>query len=113
MSKNTSAEVLKMKKVVAISILAVFMIVAISYATAVNTTNVEKRESPLYRLRTRQAIGEKIGNIIKIVKTKALGERIFFLMPHKEYPQKVFTFLPFCKQLTCEPHGACIPSSII
>jgi hypothetical protein len=67
------------KKVVAISILAVLMIVAISYATAVNTTNTEKKESPLYGLRTRRAITDKIGTILENIKTKFLGDRIFFL----------------------------------
>ena len=56
------------------------MLVAISYATAINTTtNNEKKESPLYRIRTRRAITEKIGNIIEKVKTKFLGDRIFFV----------------------------------
>ena len=68
-----------MKKVVTISILVVFMIVAISYATALSTTNTEKKESPLYGLRTRLAIGEKISNIVENIKTKFLGNRIFFL----------------------------------
>jgi hypothetical protein len=67
------------KKVVAISILAVFMIVAISYATAVNTTNVEKKESPLFGIRTRRAINEKITDIIENIRTKFLGGRMFFM----------------------------------
>ena len=55
------------KKIFLISILAVFMLVTISFASAINsnTTNVEKKESPLYRIRTRLAIGEKIGQIFK------------------------------------------------
>jgi len=56
------------------------MLVAISYATAVNTaTNAERKESPLYGVRTKRAIGEKIGNILENLKTKFLGNRMFFL----------------------------------
>ncbi|HEY0089047.1 MAG TPA: hypothetical protein VGB37_09390 [Candidatus Lokiarchaeia archaeon] len=57
------------------------MLVTISFASAINsnTTNVEKKESPLYRIRTRLAIGEKIGQIFKNIKTKFLGDRMFFL----------------------------------
>jgi hypothetical protein len=67
------------KKILFGSILAVLMLVAISYATALGTTNVEKKESPLYRIRTRQAINEKVSEIIKDIKAKFFGERIFFL----------------------------------
>jgi hypothetical protein len=67
------------KKIMAISILAIFMLLAISYATAVSTTNTEKKESPLYGLRTRRATTEKISNIIENIKTNFLGNRIFLL----------------------------------
>ena len=55
------------KKILIVSILAVFTLVAISFATAVSTNtvkSVEKKESPLYRIRIRRAIGERLGNII-------------------------------------------------
>ena len=69
-----------MKKILIISISAVLMLVTISFASAIDTnTDVEKKESPLYKIRTRQAIREKIGKIIENIKTKFLGERIFFL----------------------------------
>jgi hypothetical protein len=68
------------KKILLVSILATFMLVAISYATAVNTTNsVDKKESPLYGIRTRRAIEEKISKIVENIKTNFIGERIFFL----------------------------------
>ena len=68
------------KKILIGSILAVFMLVAISYATAVNNnTNTEKKESPLYGIRTRRVISEKITNIVENIKTKFLRERIFFI----------------------------------
>ncbi len=67
------------KKILLVSILAVFMLLAISFASAVNTNSIknnEKKESPLFRI--RRAIGEKIGNIISNVKARFLGDRIFF-----------------------------------
>jgi hypothetical protein len=68
------------KKLIIGSLLAVFMLVTISYATAVNNnTNAESKESPLFGIRTRRAVTEKITNIIENIKTKFLGERIFFL----------------------------------
>ena len=69
------------KKILIISILAVLMLVTISLASATNTntTNTEKKESPLWTIRTKRAISEKINNIIENIKTKFLGERIFFL----------------------------------
>lgn len=56
--------------------IAVLMLVAISYATAVNTnTQTTQKESPLYSIRTRLAIGERLQNL----KTKLFGERMFCL----------------------------------
>jgi len=53
------------KKILTISILAIFMLVTISFATAINTntTNTQKRETPLFKIRTKRAIGERIENI--------------------------------------------------
>ena len=68
------------KKILTISIVAVFMLLAISMASAVNTTTpVKKKESPLFGIRTRRAINEKIGEIIENIKTKYIGQRVFFL----------------------------------
>jgi len=69
------------KKIVTITVLAVLMLITISLATAISTniTNTEPKESPLYGLRTRRAITEKIGTIIENIKTKFLGDRIFFI----------------------------------
>jgi len=82
MHQDRSIEVLKMKKKVVItSILAVFMLVAISYATAVSTktSETDAKESPLYGLRTRRAISDKIVNIVENIKARFLGNRMFFL----------------------------------
>ena len=68
------------KKIIIISILAVFILVAITYVSAVNanTTDTENKESPLWIIRTKSAIGEKISKISSIIKTRFLGERIFY-----------------------------------
>ena len=67
------------KKILAVSILAVFMLVAISFATAINTTPAKKKESPLFKIRTKLAIGERLENLRENIKAKFVGERIFFL----------------------------------
>ena len=81
------------KKILAISTTAVFILVAIPFASAVNiTTVVEKKESPLFGIRTRKAISGRIGEVIENIKTKYIGERVFFLpfqwlkrlLPHLE-----------------------------
>jgi len=68
------------KKLLIISILAVFMLMAISFASAVNTsTTVKRKESPLFGIRTRRAVTEKVGEVIDNIKAKYIGERVFFL----------------------------------
>ena len=96
------------KKILSISILAIFLLVAISFASAVgtNTSDAEKKESPLYGIRTKRAIGEKIGNILENIKTKFLGERMFFLRFDKLSYERPAYGLPFSKQILCT-HGMC------
>ena len=79
------------KKIIAISILAVFMLVTISIVTAVGTTHtakpVEKKGgSPLFGIRTRRAIAveEKIGELKASVRD---GIKAWFV--NREF------FLPF------------------
>lgn len=69
------------KKILILSMLAVFMLVAISYASAVsyNITSDEQRESPLFRIRTRKAIGERLDELKEKLKARFIGERVFFL----------------------------------
>ena len=68
------------KKLLVVSILVVFTLVAISYASAFSSyTPIKKKESPLFGIRTRQAIKEKIGDVIENIKAKYIGERVFFL----------------------------------
>ena len=61
--------------------MVVFTLVAISFSTAVssNTTTDEKRESPLFRVRARRAINERLDELKEIIKSKFIGERLFFL----------------------------------
>jgi len=107
------------KKILLVSILAVFMLLTISFASAVttNTTKTERKESPLYSIRTRQAIREKISNIIENIKAKFLGERIFFLPVHwlrnSDLPDPYETeFGKTCESLTLCLPGICVTLKI-
>jgi hypothetical protein len=63
-------------KLIAVSILAVFLLITISIVSAVSSeTTDEDKESPLYKIRTKLAIGERVQNLI----TELSGERVFFL----------------------------------
>ena len=66
------------KKIMIGSILAVSMLVAISLSAAAvsnqsNTVEKKKTVSPLFGIRTKDAIGEKLSSL----RAKFLGERIF------------------------------------
>lgn len=70
------------KKILVLSILAVLMLVAISFATAVSsntTTTVKKKESPLFGIRTKLAIGERLQDLKENIKALFIGKRIFYL----------------------------------
>ena len=55
------------KKLMIGSLLAVFMLIAISFISSAEINkDFEKKDSPLYGLRTRRAVREKIYNIIEI-----------------------------------------------
>jgi len=57
-------------------LLVTTIILTVSIATAISTKKTQREnESPLYKIRTKTAIKEKIQNI----KTRFYGERIFFL----------------------------------
>jgi len=65
-------------KLMLISILSVFTLISISFASAINTNTANsngKKESPLFGIRTRKAIREKIGDMLR----RFVGERVFFL----------------------------------
>jgi hypothetical protein len=65
------------KKLWIFSILTVLALVVISFTTVVssNTTTIAKKETPIFKIRTKLAIGEKLQNI----KTEFIGNRVFFL----------------------------------
>jgi hypothetical protein len=80
----------KIEKITIIAIFVILMLVMISYASAINTkTNIEKKESPLFQVRTRAVNGEKIIDILDNIKTKFLGERLFFIP--NEWLKSIFT----------------------
>jgi hypothetical protein len=77
------------KKILIMGVFTILMIVTISYASAFDSkTSIEKNESPLYRVRAKIAIGEKINTVLENIKTKFLGERIFFI-PNEWFKFKI------------------------
>jgi len=66
------------KKILFVSVLTVFMLLAIAFTSTVtsDTSKTSKRESPLFGIRTRRAIREKI---VDFIRTRFVGERVFFL----------------------------------
>jgi len=99
------------KKIAIISFLAVLFLISVSMASAINTADIkkEKKESPLFGIRTNRAISEKIQNI----KTKFFGNKLFFLPfqlirnnnqnIRERLNEKEFTVDSF----TCNPTGYC------
>lgn len=78
------------------------MLLAISFATTVssNTSEPTRKESPLFKIRIRKAIQEKIGGFI----TRFVGERVFFL-PF-QWLRNIINqenLLTAWKQQTCRP----------
>jgi len=68
-----------MKKIMILAALTILMLVAISFSSATDSrAYLKKKESPLYKIRTKQSINEDIGDIIEFIKIKFLGGRIFF-----------------------------------
>ena len=126
-----------MNKKILVGCVLLFMLVTIPLVSAINQeVNIEKKDSPLYRIRTRLAINEKISNIVENIKTKFLCERIFFL-PFRAINKnafwdstdwgttnlfcfKVHSFIfgqwcteagPTCVVETCDWNGGCFTSS--
>ena len=66
------------KKIIFFGILAVFILTTISFASALGTSSkrpVVKKESPLFGIRAKQAVKERVTEI----KSSFLDERIFIL----------------------------------
>ena len=69
------------KKNLLMSILACIILVSTIFASSVgsnNCINTEKKETPLYKIRARMAINDRIGEIFQQIKSSFFGERIFF-----------------------------------
>ena len=70
------------KKIAIISSLAVFVLISVSFvATGITTTETTAKESPLYKIKIRTKLGDKI----KEIKTKFFSDRIFLKFPRIEY----------------------------
>ena len=68
------------KKILTLCILALLMLVSISFVSSAElNTNIEKKESPLFGIRTGRAISKNIKKIADNIITKLFGERAFFL----------------------------------
>ena len=70
------------KKITVISIAAVFLLVAITFSTAVSSIQektIDSKESPLFGIRTNRAIENKLSYILENIKTNYIGKRVFFL----------------------------------
>jgi hypothetical protein len=79
------------KKTIVLSILAVLILITISLTTTVssNTTDTEKKESPLYGIRVKQKITQRIGRIIENIDASFIREsRIFFVLPFYRFFQR-------------------------
>jgi len=95
------------KKILTISILAIFMLIAISFITTVssNTTST-KRETPLFKIRTKLAIGERI----KYLVTRFIETRGVSLLPSllfKDQPDRLLTTHQWtdCSTIGCKNCG--------
>lgn len=95
------------KKLLIVSILAVIMLLAIAFASTVtsNISKTNRRESPLFGIRTRQAIRDKIEDLIK----RFVGESVFFLpvqwiknIENKMQKDFISSVEPTCYWTRCE-----------
>jgi len=99
------------RKVMIGSILAVLMLVIISLSTAVSTeTNTQTKESPLYKIRTKEAIKAKIETLKVNIKTKFISEDRIFFAPilHNIIDRKNLGAMT-CISLTCPCTGGVTP----
>jgi hypothetical protein len=98
------------KKILLVSILSLVMLLTISFASAINTNNIDadKKESPLYRIRTRRVIGEKIGVIIENIRTNFLVERIFFLQSPLPRRTRLWPTTPGMTVVSCPTCGIAV-----
>ena len=94
-----------MKKRLFFIMLLVAILVFISFSTIVSSmsdNDVKIKDSPLYMIRTNNAIGKKLSQIFENIKTKFLGESMFFIFINhgKWIHDRIFYFTEdnFCKK---------------
>jgi hypothetical protein len=100
------------RKIIVGCFLVIFLMMTTSIVSVAGSeASNEKKESPLYRIRTKSAIRERVDTIVENIKTKFLGERIF-LIPMifergflRNFPQQnaIYTYLTDCKCLSVIP----------
>jgi len=98
------------KKILIFCIISIFMLITISYATAVNNSVKQKKVSPLFRFRSSDAIKNKR----ETIKSRFIGNRIFYI-PVKlkqitSYLGEVFYSCTDCSGFTCR-ETVCIDGS--
>ena len=87
------------KKILFFGIAAVLLLTTISLASALDTSSeqtVEKKESPLFGIRAKKAIGEKINDL----KPEFLSDRLFFL-PFQHMSKLKNSPIPSMQTPTC------------
>ena len=70
------------KNLIIISFIICIILLTISITSAIEVNknqSIENKESPLYKIRTRQVLGDRLKELIECIKAKFLGERMFFL----------------------------------
>jgi len=109
------------KKLLLISLLAVLMLVSLSFiSSALVIKDFERKESPLYQIRTKKTISENVEEIVNKLNARFLGERIFFLPfvrirytpQHSEYKAASCDYtmcLAFCFKEIATENNACNP----
>jgi hypothetical protein len=78
------------KKLMIGSIFAILMLITLFFVSVVGSETIEKKESPLYKIRTRRAIYRNLGEIYEKIIIKFQGRRFFSLplnLIKKEYPR--------------------------
>ena len=97
------------------------MLASMSFiSSALVITDVGRKESPLYQIRTKITISENIEEIVNKVHTRFLGDRIFFLPfvrikynpQYSDYKAASCDYtmcLPFCLKEIATENNACNP----
>ncbi len=67
------------KKLFVVSILVIVMLVTISLVSATNAQKIEKKESPLFKIRTQKAVNRE--NLKERIITMLFAQRILWIPP--------------------------------